>query len=76
MNRIEDRWCKAYRLMSSYHKGITSSTTGGFSNRALKRDELAGRVFEDEYDLAQAIIQGIKHRGQQGDFSVERLMFN
>lgn len=42
----------------------------------LKRHELAGRVFEDEYDLAKAIIQGIKHRGQQGNFSVERLMFN
>ena len=70
MNRIEDQWCRAYRLMSS------SSTTGGFSNRALKRQELAGRVFNDEYDLILAIIQGIYNRGKQGDFSVERLMFN
>ena len=42
----------------------------------LKRQELAGRVFDDEYDLILAIIQGIHNRGQQGDFSVERLMFN
>ena len=43
MNRIEEQWRRAYRLMSS------SSTTGGFSNRALKRQELGGRVYEDEY---------------------------
>ena len=42
----------------------------------LKRQELAGRVFDDEYDLALAIIQGLENRGKQGDFSVERLMFN
>lgn len=42
----------------------------------LKRQELAGRVFDDEYDLILAIIEGLKNRGQQGYFSVERLMFN
>lgn len=42
----------------------------------LKRQELAGRVFDDEYDLAVGIIEGLKNRGQQGNFSVERLMFN
>ena len=42
----------------------------------LKRQELAGRVFEDEYDLVLAIIQGVHDRGKQGDFFVERLMFN
>ena len=42
----------------------------------LKRQELAGRVFDDEYDLILAIIQGIYNRSKQGDFSVERLMFN
>lgn len=42
----------------------------------LKRQELAGRVFDDEYDLALAIIEGLKNRGQQSNFSVERLMFN
>ena len=42
----------------------------------LKRQELAGSVFEDEYDLALAIIDGIENRGQQGNYAVERLMFN
>ena len=42
----------------------------------LKRQELAGRVFDDEYDLILAIIEGLKNRGRQGNFSVKRLMFN
>ena len=42
----------------------------------LKRQELGGRVFEDEYDLAKAIIEGLENRGQLGSYAVERLMFN
>jgi putative transposase len=42
----------------------------------IKRQELGGRVFEDEYDLALAIINGIENRGRQGNYSVERLVFN
>ena len=43
----------------------------------LKRWELgAKRVFENEYDLAKAIIKGIENRGQLGNYRVERLMFN
>jgi putative transposase len=42
----------------------------------LKRQELGSYVFEDEYDLALAIIEGIENRGQQGNYPVERLMFN
>ena len=42
----------------------------------LKRQELGGYVFEDEYDLAKAIIEGIENRGQNGNYTVERLMFN
>ena len=42
----------------------------------LKRDELRGRVFEDEYDLVEGIIEGMNHRGSQGGFEVERFIFN
>ncbi|MDM9582982.1 transposase [Nostoc sp. GT001] len=42
----------------------------------LKRDELAGRVFDDEYELAIAIIEGIENRAVQGQYQVERFMFN
>lgn len=42
----------------------------------LKRDELRGRIFEDEYDLVEGIIEGMNHRGEQGGFEVERFIFN
>lgn len=42
----------------------------------LKRDELAGRVFEDEYDLALAITQGMQARAMRGGYQVERFIFN
>lgn len=42
----------------------------------LKRTELAGRVFEDEVDLAAAIMQGIENRGKNGNYPVERFRFN
>lgn len=42
----------------------------------LKRDELAGQVFEDEYELAIAIINGINNRANHGQYQVERFTFN
>jgi transposase len=42
----------------------------------LKRDELAGRVFEDELDLAYALMAGIENRASQGGYSVSRFSFN
>jgi putative transposase len=42
----------------------------------LKRDELAGRVFEDEYELAITIIEGIENRAVQGQYQAKRFMFN
>ncbi|WP_319423421.1 hypothetical protein [Pleurocapsa sp. FMAR1] len=32
--------------------------------KKTQRQELGGRVFEDKYDLAKAIIKGIENRGQ------------
>jgi len=42
----------------------------------LKRDELSSRVFEDEYDLAMALITSIEARAQRGGYLVERFKFN
>lgn len=42
----------------------------------LKTHELAGRIFEDEYDLASAVIDGIEARAQQGQYNTERFLFN
>ena len=42
----------------------------------LKTHELAGRMFEDEYDLALAVMDGVEVRGHRGRYSTERFKFN
>lgn len=42
----------------------------------LKAHEIAGRMFEDEYDLAMAVIAGVENRAERGDYTVERFRFN
>lgn len=42
----------------------------------LKTHEIAGRMFEHEYDLAIAIIDGMESRSVQGGYSLERFKFN
>ncbi len=42
----------------------------------LKTHELAGRIFEDEYDLALAVIEGVEARAQQGQYATKRFLFN
>lgn len=42
----------------------------------LKRDELSGQVFDDEYDLACAIIAGVESRATHHGYVVERFRFN
>jgi hypothetical protein len=41
----------------------------------LKTHEIAGRNFDNEYDLANAIIDGMEHRSQRGGWDLERLTF-
>ena len=42
----------------------------------LKTHEIAGRMFEDEYDLALAIIDGMEARSLKGGYTLERFKFN
>jgi len=42
----------------------------------IKTHELAGRIFEDEYDLAIAVIEGVEARAQQRQLTTERFLFN
>lgn len=41
----------------------------------LKRESFASRLFEDEYDLALALIEAIEQRGHKGNYAVERFKF-
>jgi putative transposase len=42
----------------------------------LKNHELAGQMFDNDYDLACAIRNGIESRGKRGNYTVERFIFN
>jgi hypothetical protein len=42
----------------------------------LKTHELAGQMFEDEYDLALAVIAGMEARSINGEYTLERFKFN
>ncbi len=42
----------------------------------LKKDELSGQMFDDELDLAYAVIEGVEARGERGSYSTERVKFN
>ena len=41
----------------------------------LKEDELAGRMFSDEYELAIAVMEGVKDRYKQDCYEVKRYQF-
>ncbi len=42
----------------------------------LKKDELSGQMFDDELDLAYAVMDGVKTRGERGKHNTERVKFN
>jgi hypothetical protein len=42
----------------------------------LKAHEIAGQMFEDEYDLAMAVLKGMQTRSESGRYSLERFKFN
>lgn len=41
----------------------------------LKRDELAGLMFEDELDLAYAVMAGVETRSAEGNYTAKRVKF-
>lgn len=42
----------------------------------LKTHEIAGQMFDNEYDLALAIISGMESRSLAGGYAIERFIFN
>jgi transposase len=42
----------------------------------LKVHEIAGQMFDNEYDLAMAVIDGMTARSQANGYAVERFIFN
>jgi putative transposase len=42
----------------------------------LKKSEISGQMFDDELDLAYAVIDGIEARGERHNYSTQRFKFN
>jgi hypothetical protein len=42
----------------------------------LKAHEIAGQMFDNEYDLAMTVIQGMPNRSEAGNYHLERFIFN
>jgi putative transposase len=42
----------------------------------LKKHEISGQMFDDEIDLAYAVIDGIDARGERNNYRTERFKFN
>lgn len=42
----------------------------------LKKDELSGQTFDDELNLAYAVIDGVQARGERGNYSTQRVKFH
>lgn len=41
----------------------------------LKAHEISGRMFDNEYDLAIAVIEGMEARSKQGEYTLMRFKF-
>lgn len=42
----------------------------------LKTHEIAGQMFDNQYDLAKAVMQGMESRSQADGYELERFIFN
>jgi len=42
----------------------------------IKRQQTTGKMFEDELELAYAVIDGVETRGKKGKHRTERTKFN
>lgn len=41
----------------------------------LKAHEISGRMFDNEYDLALAVMEGMESHSEQGEYALERFKF-
>ncbi|GAC1470055.1 MAG: hypothetical protein NVS2B14_15750 [Chamaesiphon sp.] len=41
----------------------------------IKEDELAGRMFADEYELAVAVMKAVEARARQNGYALQRYRF-
>ena len=42
----------------------------------MKQDELAGKIFDSELELASAVIHGVEVKGERGNYRTQSVKFN
>jgi putative transposase len=42
----------------------------------LKSHEIAGQIFDSEYNIAIAVMAGMKARSEVGEYALEHFIFN
>ncbi|MEG4215671.1 hypothetical protein QUA27_10850 [Microcoleus sp. Pol14C6] len=42
----------------------------------IKKNQLAGKMFDDELELAYAVINGVEVRAEKGKYTTEPVQFN
>lgn len=55
---------------------LGSGTLLNLNGNTAQKDELAPKMFEDELELAYAVIDGVEARGERGNHSTHRVKFN
>jgi hypothetical protein len=46
------------------------------SGSQLKSHEISGQMFDNEYDLAKAVMAGMESRSIAGEYALDRFIFN
>jgi hypothetical protein len=62
--------------LRSFYIPLSHNTFGERLGHNFKAHAIAGQMFEDKYDLAMAVIQGMETRSEAGGYLLERFRFN
>ena len=71
-----ERWAREGLLLFFLPKYCSEMNPIEGQWHQLKAHEIAGQMFEDEYDLAIAVMGGMKARSTQGNYDLDRFIFN
>ncbi|NJK56891.1 MAG: hypothetical protein HC939_13235 [Pleurocapsa sp. SU_5_0] len=70
------RWSEQGLLLFFLHAYCSDMNKIETQWHQLKTHEIAGQIFDNEYDLAMTVIQGMKNRSEMGNYHLERFIFN
>lgn len=71
-----DRWAKSGLIIFFLPPYCSEMNPIEGEWHQLKTHEIAGRMFDNDYDLACAIMTGIQARADRNNYTVDRFIFN